>query len=148
MIANKIIINLAVSLNYILHCSHHFLCATIYNLLYTTIIALWLFFLAYNGDIQPKTVLFTRHAPSHKADWILPTSCLLCLLFLYVNSLMNILEVECSCSKFFENSIATSLLFVYFIYIACCCVHLLVYPLFFHTDVVGFLVTNSLYLFV
>ena len=35
-----------------------------------------------------------------------------------------------SCSRFLEKSIATSLLFVHFVHIACCCAHLVVYLLF------------------
>ena len=103
----------------------------------------------YNGDLHTTTVFFTRNASSHKTDWILTTGCLLCLTFLYahVNSLINIFEVECSRFYFLENSIATSLLFVYFLHITWRCVCILIYPLFSHTDVVGLLVTRLLYLF-
>ena len=31
----------------------------------------------YNGDHQTTTVFLTRNSPSHKADWILTTGCLL-----------------------------------------------------------------------
>ena len=77
--------------------------------------------------------------------WII--SCLLCPAFLYapVNSLTNIIELECSCCRHLEKPIVTSLLFVYFFNIASCCVHLLIYLLFFHSDVVGLLWTNFLY---
>ena len=80
----------------------------------------------YNGDLQTTIVFFTRNAPLHKINWIFTGRSLLCLAFLwsYTNSL------ECSCSRFLENSIVISLLFVYFVHIACCCVSLVVYLLF------------------
>ena len=99
----------------------------------------------YSSDLQ-TTVLFTCNAFSHKTDWVLTTCCLLCLVFLdaHANSLIKVLEVECSRHLPLGNSIAFSLIFVYWVHTACCCVRLLVYPLLSHTAVVGLHVTSSL----
>ena len=69
-----------------------------------------------------KPRLFCSHATSHKADWILTDSCLLCFVFLYAHtfSLKNVLNVECSCFCFLELSIVTALLLVLFVHFACC----------------------------
>ena len=64
--------------------------------------------------------------------WLPVLSCLFIFLYAHVNSLTNILEVECLCFRFLENSIATKLLLMCFVHIACCCVRLLVYPYFPH----------------
>ena len=97
----------------------------------TTIIACSIFFTAYklfqsnntyslglySGDLQTTTVLFTQRVFTQ--DWLnyyYSQSTLSCL--------MNVLEVKCLCSRFLENSIATSLLFVDCVNIACCCFHL------------------------
>ena len=87
----------------------------------------------YSGYLQTTTVLFTRTASSHQTNWITTTRCLLCLVFLLpcTNSLTNVLEVECSCLGFLENSFLTSFLFVYFVHIACC-IRLVVYLLFWY----------------
>ena len=60
------------------------------------------------GDLQTTTFFFTQ-------DWLnyyYTPSALPCLFVVLRNSLTNVFEVECSCSPFFENSIATSFLFV------------------------------------
>ena len=51
---------------------------------------------------------------------------------------MKVLKVERLALRLFENSIATTLLFVYRVHCACCCVRLLVYPLLSHNIVVSF----------
>ena len=67
----------------------------------------WLFSLTMhiftNGDLQTATVIFIRNASLHKTVGMLSIGCLLCLAFLYahVNSVANILEVECSAA--FQN---------------------------------------------
>ena len=103
----------------------------------------------YNRDFQTTIAFFTRNASSYKTDWIFTTGCLLC--FAYVNSLANFPEVDCSSFRFLGNFIVTSLLFAYFVHITYCCVCLLAYSFFSHTDVVGLHklgFTSSLYLFV
>ena len=66
----------------------------------------------------------------------------------------------CACQQFDEHSwsrmfvfsisnfIASWFLFAYFVHVGCCCFRLTVYPLFSDTDVVGLLLTSSLFLFV
>ena len=62
-------------------------------------------------------------------------------------SLLKILEAERSRFRLLENSIEISLLFVYFVHVACCCVCLLVYIFFsLIIVVVGLLGTSSMYL--
>ena len=77
-------------------------------------------------------VLFSRNESSHKFDWNITARCLLCLVLLYVQviSLMKVLEVECTGLCLIKNSIATTLLFVYCVHSAYCCVRILVYPIF------------------
>ena len=66
------------------------------------------------------------------------------------------LPLSCPCSHFLENSIVTTLLFVYCVHIVvrvlctqcCLCVRLLVYPLLPHTVVVIDLLVNKLAAFV
>ena len=161
LIANKVKENTwLVSIKLFIVCT--ITCATVSNLLYVTIISTIitcsLFFSAhilcvsnntcslglYSGDLKTMTVHFTRNAPSHNTDWILTIRCL----YAHVKSLTNILEVENSCVRFLEDSIATSLLFTYLVLIACCSVCLLVYPSFSHWCCWFTCVTSSLYLFV
>ena len=63
---------------------------------------------------------------SHQTDWITTARCLLCLAFLYAkeDSPMKLLEAVCSCLRLLKSSIATSVLFVYIVYIACCSIRL------------------------
>ena len=66
---------------------------------------------------------------------------------MYVISLIKVLEVERLGFRLLENSIATLLLFVYCVHIACCCIRLLVYSLFsLILVVVGLLGTSFMYL--
>ena len=62
-----------------------------------------------NHNYFVNTQLHTR-----LTEFLLPTRCLLCLALLQSNaiSITNVLEVEHSCSPLFENSIASSFLFV------------------------------------
>ena len=56
--------------------------------------------------------------PVFTQDWLnFTTRCLLYLVLLYA-------KLECSYLYPLETSIGTSLLFVYYVHIACCCVHL------------------------
>ena len=77
----------------------------------------------YNYSLQNVTRLHTRLTKFLLTE--LPT--LLCLLYGKVNSLMNILEDECSWVHFLKISINVKIvvalmLFVYFVYIYFCCV--------------------------
>ena len=105
--------------NYSLFCSHslhkHYRNTCSYDL--------------YSGDLQNRTVLFTRNASSHKTDWITTDCSLLCI--------TNILEMERSCSRLLENSIKI-FLFVYNVHSCCVCLHcaFITYLFHTHTDVV------------
>ena len=63
--------------------------------------------------------------------------------------LTNVIEIERSCSRFLENSIVTSFLFVYCVHIVSCCVCLrcvfVIYHFHTHGDiVVGLLIISSM----
>ena len=71
-----------------------------------------------NGDLDTMTDFFIK-------CWLNSyclSSELSCLFIFQRNSLTNVIEVECACSYFAENSIATSFLFVH-------CEHIVVYVL-------------------
>ena len=109
---------------------------TRYTTITITLIACWIFFSAnnlfvsnntcsldlYSEDLQTKTVLFTRNASSHK------TNCLLYLAFLlsYRKSRMFMFLLPW---ELYHDFIVVW----YLVYIACCCVRILVYPLLSHT---------------
>ena len=97
----------------------------------------------YSGDLQTTTVFFTRYVSRHKTDRIFTTSCLLCLTFLHahVHSLTNVHEVECFCFHSLYRDFNPVCVFCSH----CLQLHSLTFS---HTDVVGLLVTSSLYLFV
>ena len=125
-IVNQIKTNLCLVLDQFF-IAHTMLSATVHNLMMHTSVSVSTNNCSvdfYNGDLQTTNVLFTWNVSSHKTDWILTTRSLFCLDFVYThaNSLMKILELECSCIRLLENSIATSLLFVYCAHIVCCCV--------------------------
>ena len=101
-----------------------------------------------NKQCEQKTQTTTRYWSLHTQcvytqDWIFTTRCLFCLA--HANSLVTVLRVECSRFWLLDNYIATLLLFVYCVHIACCCVlaHLSI-PFSFTLihDVVGLLVNE------
>ena len=102
----------------------------------TTIIVCSIFFSVYNPLVslynegfQTTTIVSTHNTSSHKTNWITTTRRIFYLVLSYANSLMNVLEVECSYSPLLENSIASLLLIGYFAYITCC-VRVVVYLIF------------------
>ena len=130
-----------------------FMCATVSNLMYVTIIATKitcsLYFSAYNhfvrnnicslylysGDLQTTTVLFTRNASLHKTDWILITLRLFlsCLFICPRKQSDEVLEVECSFSP--SPELYIDFIVFYVLYTHCLSIDallLLVYPFFFH----------------
>ena len=124
--ANKINLCL-VSIKFFIICT--ILCATIYNLMYQTIICLFVILLTQLFPIMHTTEIFKPRLFSSQATrlhtWL--TVFLLfaiCFVFLFYRSTQTVWL-----TFFLENSIAASLVFV-FCCIACCCVHLFVYLFF------------------
>ena len=132
----------------IIYCSHYFMCHCS-QLVDTIAICL----------IRYSSLLFGRSLQrrSLNHDYFPHTQCGFTLVWL--NSYYSLPVLSClficprkqfeehSWSGMFVVSISWKL-YVYFVHIACCCVRLLVYPLFSHTDVVGLVVTSSFYLLV
>ena len=77
----------------------------------------------YSEHLQTATVRCTHNASAHKTEWNTATVVWFVLPFLWA-------RLQCDeRSRFLDNSIATVLLFVYFVQVACCA-YANVYPLF------------------
>ena len=72
----------------------------------------------YSQKLQTTTVFFTRNAILLKSDWISTQCRLLYVALLQSNTItiINVLEVERSCSRIFENSTVISFMLLYNLY--------------------------------
>ena len=126
LITNKVKINLRlVSIKLFIICT--ILCATIYNLMYQTIMLLLAILLTQLFSALLTTQIFKpRLFCSHATQLHTRLTEFLPLVVCFV--LPNSFEVECQCFRFPESSNTTSSLFVCFVHIACCCVRLVFSP--------------------